>query len=60
MRISFDLDDTLILHGREPLQDRGIVAAWIRGWSGERIRSGTRELFRELQRRGFQSWLEET
>ena len=57
MRISFDLDDTLILHGREPLQDRGILVGWIREWSGERLRAGTRELFRELRRRGFRIWI---
>ena len=57
MRISFDLDDTLILHGRAPLPDRGIFAGWIRGWSGERLRAGTRELFRELRRRGCQIWI---
>jgi hypothetical protein len=57
MRISFDLDDTLIPHdtraAREPL--RLPVAA--RFFGIERLRAGTRPLFSELRRRGHSIWI---
>lgn len=57
MRISFDLDDTLICYGgdtacapRLPLLLRLLV-------HDEPLRHGTRELVRELQSRGHEVWI---
>lgn len=57
MRISFDLDDTLICYDptvpREPVR----VPWWARHWYGEPLRFGTCELMAEISRRGHDIWV---
>lgn len=50
MRVSFDLDDTLICYQSGVPQER----TWLRWFAGEPLRLGTRELWRALKKRGFQ------
>jgi hypothetical protein len=57
MRISFDLDETLICRrGTVPVEP-GYGSAVARRWFGEQLRLGTRALFGELQRRGCRLWI---
>lgn len=57
MRISFDIDDTLVcIHGDTP-KERGLMPGFIQAWLSEPLRRGTRSLFRELRRRGFSIWI---
>jgi hypothetical protein len=57
MRISFDLDDTLICYDpavpREPVR----VPWWARHWYEEPLRLGTCELMAEISRRGHDIWI---
>jgi len=55
VRISFDLDDTLICDASVPTEQR---LAWWRRWRyPERLRSGTRSLMTALVRRGCRIWI---
>jgi hypothetical protein len=57
MRISFDLDDTLICYGAGvPCES---VPPWYRRIlvSGEPLRQGARELLQGLHRRGWELWI---
>jgi hypothetical protein len=57
MRISFDIDDTLVCRNDGNRKERGWVPDFIHLWFGETLRRGTRTLFRELRRRGFSIWI---
>ena len=52
MRISFDIDDTLVLHGLDVASDPRRFPAFICCWFGEPLRAGTCSLMRELRHRG--------
>lgn len=57
MRISFDIDDTLVCtHANAPTEP-GWLPNFIHHWLGEPLRQGTCRLFRELRRRGFSIWI---
>jgi hypothetical protein len=56
MRISFDVDDTLVCcDPAVPVEQH--VPWWCRPWYPERLRHGTRALMRELLRRGCTLWI---
>ena len=54
MRLSFDLDDTLICYQPEIPQEPNRVLFFLRPWVNEPLRQGTRDLFRELRKRGIE------
>jgi hypothetical protein len=55
MRISFDVDDTLVCGPAVPTEQ---LVPWWRRWSyDEAIRSGTRALMSELAARGHELWI---
>lgn len=57
MRISFDIDNTLIcIHDHAP-QERGLAPLFLHRRLCEPLRQGTRVLFQELRRRGFSIWI---
>jgi hypothetical protein len=57
MRISFDVDDTLVcLNKNTPTEDT-CFPAFIQKWFGEPLRFGTRSLIRELRQRGCTIWI---
>lgn len=55
MRISFDIDDTLVCDPSVPTEQ--VVPHWRRWWYRERLRRGTRELMRALLQRRCQIWV---
>ena len=55
MRISFDIDDTLVCDASVP--DEQFVPRWKQWWYPERLRRGTRDLMRELNVRRHQVWI---
>lgn len=55
MRISFDLDDTLICSSCVPTEQH--VPWWLRWHYPERLRYGTRALMKALHRKGCQIWI---
>jgi hypothetical protein len=55
MRVSFDIDDTLVCH--TALATEQHVPRWRRLWYSERLRSGTKALMGELVRRRCQLWV---
>jgi hypothetical protein len=55
MRISFDVDDTLVCHPSVP--NERFVPWWGRWWYPELLRRGTRDLLRELHAGGNQLWI---
>lgn len=57
MRISFDVDDTLVLHGLDTPPERGRFPAFVHRWFGEPLRRGTCSLISELRRRGCSVWI---
>ena len=57
MRISFDVDDTLVLHGLDAPPECGRFPAFIHRWLSEPLRRGTCSLVRELRRRGCSVWI---
>lgn len=57
MRISFDIDDTLVLHGRNVPSKRERFPAFIHRWFSEPLRLGTRPLMLELRRLGWNIWI---
>jgi hypothetical protein len=54
VRVSFDLDDTLVCGAAVTAEPLGWVA---RRLAGERLRKGTRALFAELRTLGFEPWV---
>lgn len=57
MRISFDVDDTLVLSGSEVKPEPGRFPGFIQRCFGDPLRRGTRLLVRELRRRGCCIWI---
>src|SRR5262245_56256788 len=57
MRISFDVDDTLVLHGLEVPSERSRFPAFVHRLFSEPLRKGTRGLMRELRLRGCEIWI---
>ncbi len=57
MRISFDIDDTLVCQSDHADAEKCVVPAAIHRWLGEPLRFGTRALIRELRRRGCSIWI---
>jgi hypothetical protein len=57
MRISFDLDDTLICYHDGAACEPNRVPWLLRGWFPEPLRHGARGLLRELARRGWEVWV---
>jgi hypothetical protein len=57
MRISFDIDDTLILRRLDPAPEPGRFPTFIHRWFSEPLRRGTCSLVSELRRRGCSIWI---
>lgn len=58
MRISFDIDDTLVLHSfKAAPMERGRFPRLICRWFGEPLRLGTRALIRRLREQGCSVWI---
>jgi hypothetical protein len=57
MRVSFDVDDTLVLHGRSVPREKGRFPDFIHQRVCEPLRLGTAALMRELQHRGCSIWI---
>ncbi|MBS1227667.1 MAG: hypothetical protein H6R17_944 [Proteobacteria bacterium] len=57
MRVSFDVDDTLVCYGDGARIEASRVPAFIHRWFGEPLRYGTRALVRELRRRKCSVWI---
>jgi hypothetical protein len=57
MRISFDLDDTLICYDPAVPCEPKCGPFWLRPWCTEPLRLGTKELMAELSRRGCEIWI---
>jgi hypothetical protein len=55
MRISFDIDDTLVCAAGIPTEQH--VPWWRRAWYPELLRRGTRDLMRELTRQRHTLWV---
>jgi hypothetical protein len=55
MRISFDVDDTLVCGPDVPTEQ--VVPWWGRPWFPERLRRGSRALMRDLLQRGCELWI---
>lgn len=54
MRISFDLDDTLICYQKEVPCEPSRLPGFMQSWWKEPLRQGTRALITELQKQGCQ------
>lgn len=57
MRVSFDIDDTLVCQPDHADAEKCVVPAAIQRWLGEPLRFGTRSLVRELRHRGCGIWI---
>ena len=57
MRVSFDVDDTLVCYGDGARIEASRVPAFVLRWFGEPLRHGTRALVRELRRRKCSVWI---
>lgn len=57
MRISFDLDETLVCRASGGPRERSLLPWFLTALVGEPLRQGTRSLFTELRRRGFSIWI---
>ena len=57
MRISFDLDDTLVCPTRLAPAEPSRLRRIFRRWLSDALRRGTRTLMRELRRRGCSIWI---
>jgi hypothetical protein len=57
MRISFDLDETLICYASDAPQESGFLPISLQRHATEKMRLGTRKLIRELQQRGHEVWI---
>jgi hypothetical protein len=56
MRVSFDVDDTLVCYA-PPAPTEQHLPWWLRPWFTEPLRRGTRDLMRELLRGGCRLWI---
>jgi FMN phosphatase YigB (HAD superfamily) len=57
MRISFDLDDTLICYDPDVPCECNRVPFLLRSWFEEPLRRGAVDLMKELQRQGHSLWI---
>jgi trehalose-6-phosphatase len=57
MRISFDLDDTLICYDPSVPCETSRVPFWLKSWYNEPLRLGTVRLMQELQANGWDIWI---
>lgn len=57
LRVSFDVDDTLVCNCALTRCEASYVPAFIRRWLGEPLRLGSAALIRELRRRGCSVWI---
>jgi len=57
MRISFDLDDTLICTRKEAPWEPNRVPFFLKPWINEPLRLGTRALMQELKTWGHEIWI---
>ncbi|MEG3966070.1 hypothetical protein QUA00_00220 [Microcoleus sp. T2B6] len=57
MRISFDLDDTLICARKEAPWEPNRVPFFLKPWINEPLRLGTRALMQELKTWGHEIWI---
>jgi len=57
LRVSFDVDDTLVCHGDGSAIEESRIPTFIHRWFGEPLRLGTGALVRELRRRGCSVWI---
>lgn len=57
IRISFDIDDTLACHFLHTESEQSLLPGVVQRWLGEPLRSGTRDLIRELRRRDCSIWI---
>ena len=57
MRISFDLDDTLICYQPGVRQEPNRVPWWLRWWVNEPLRLGAVDLMRDLAATGHELWV---
>ena len=56
VRISFDIDDTLACQPEHAAAEHSRLPGFVHRWLGEPLRSGTRELIRDLRRQGCSIW----
>ncbi|MFI7889589.1 HAD family hydrolase, partial [Pseudomonas juntendi] len=57
VRISFDIDDTLACQPEHAAAEHSRLPGFVHRWLGEPLRSGTRELIRDLRRQGCSIWI---
>src|SRR5262245_24272258 len=57
MRISFDLDDTLICYQPGVPHEPNPVPRWLRWWVNEPLRLGAAALLRDLAAAGHELWV---
>lgn len=57
MRVSFDIDETLVCRSIDIPMERGFLPGSFHVWFGKSLRQGTRSLFGELRRRGIDIWI---
>lgn len=57
MRISFDLDDTLICYQKEVPREPAKIPFFLKPWLNEPLRHGTHSLITELRRKGCDIWV---
>ncbi|WP_152032843.1 hypothetical protein [Ereboglobus luteus] len=57
MRISFDIDDTLVIHAPNTPTEPRRFPVFVHRWFGEPLRRGTCSLMAGLRRRGCSIWI---
>jgi hypothetical protein len=57
MRVSFDLDDTLICYQQGVPRERSRIPFFLKPWLNEPMRQGTRELIAALKQKGCDVWI---
>jgi hypothetical protein len=57
MRVSFDIDDTLVLRGEQTAVETGLLPDWLLRRMCEPLRAGSKKLFHELKQQGHEVWI---
>lgn len=57
LRISFDLDDTLVVFGEDRLRDRCLIPLLLRPFFRDPLRQGSHALLHQLHQRGAEIWI---
>jgi len=57
MRVSFDIDDTLVLRGGQRIDGDGLLPDWFLKRMCEPLRAGSRKLFHELKQQEHEVWI---